>query len=76
VTGQLDARQIAERKEVEMTQARDVMHQGAECIGQNETLADAGGVICAATELRGGNRTQAFAAIKHKIHDNTIELVN
>ncbi|MCP5070708.1 MAG: Glu/Leu/Phe/Val dehydrogenase [bacterium] len=34
-------------------------------------VANAGGVICAATEVHGGSREQAFEAIDSKIRDNT-----
>jgi glutamate dehydrogenase/leucine dehydrogenase len=38
-------------------------------------IANAGGVICAATEWRGGDAAQAFTAIEQKIHANTVELI-
>jgi glutamate dehydrogenase/leucine dehydrogenase len=38
-------------------------------------IANAGGVICAAVEYRGGGRTQAFAEIADRIRANTAELL-
>jgi glutamate dehydrogenase/leucine dehydrogenase len=38
-------------------------------------IANAGGVICAAVELRGGTEQQAFATIETKIRANLIELL-
>jgi len=38
-------------------------------------IANAGGVICAATEYRGGDRRQTFTDIEQKIHNNTVELI-
>jgi len=32
---------LSSRRGYEMANAGDIMHQGAECIGQNQTLADA-----------------------------------
>jgi len=41
-----------------------------------DVIANAGGVICAAVEYRGGDRDQAFATIRMKIRDNTLELLD
>jgi glutamate dehydrogenase (NAD(P)+) len=38
-------------------------------------IANAGGVICAAIEWRGGNRAEAFATIDERIRANTLELL-
>lgn len=38
-------------------------------------IANAGGVICAAVEYRGGAQAQAFAAIASQIHANTTEVI-
>jgi glutamate dehydrogenase/leucine dehydrogenase len=40
-----------------------------------DVVANAGGVICAAVELRGGTTDQAFAAIAEKIRASTGELL-
>jgi glutamate dehydrogenase (NAD(P)+) len=39
-------------------------------------IANAGGVICAAVEYRGGSRAQAFAEIAERIRANTAELLD
>ena len=39
-------------------------------------IANAGGVICAAVEYRGGSRGQAFTEIAERIRDNTAELLD
>jgi glutamate dehydrogenase/leucine dehydrogenase len=41
-----------------------------------DVVANAGGVICAAVELRGGTRDEAFRAITEKISANTAELLD
>jgi len=41
-----------------------------------DVIANAGGVICAAVEYRGGDRDQAFATIRTKIRENTLELLD
>ncbi len=39
-------------------------------------IANAGGVICAATEYHGGTRAQAFAAIEERIRANVTEVLD
>jgi len=39
-------------------------------------IANAGGVICAAIEYRGGDQALAFAAIARQIHANTAEVID
>jgi glutamate dehydrogenase/leucine dehydrogenase len=39
-------------------------------------IANAGGVICAAVEWRGGSRSEAFATIDERIRANTLELLD
>jgi glutamate dehydrogenase/leucine dehydrogenase len=41
-----------------------------------DVVANAGGVICAAVELRGGTRDEAFRSITEKISANTAELLD
>jgi glutamate dehydrogenase/leucine dehydrogenase len=41
-----------------------------------DVLANAGGVICASVEYRGGDRAQAFKTIEERIHTNTAELLD
>lgn len=44
-------------------------------LGVPDVVANAGGVICASVEYRGGDRTAAFPAIERKLRDNTGELL-
>ncbi len=39
-------------------------------------VVNAGGLICAATEFRGGNETTAFVSIDEKIRRNTALLID
>jgi glutamate dehydrogenase/leucine dehydrogenase len=41
-----------------------------------DVIANAGGVICASVEYRGGGRTQAFAEISERIRSNTAEMLD
>ena len=41
-----------------------------------DVVANAGGVICASVEYRGGTRPQAFTAIAERIRENTAELID
>jgi glutamate dehydrogenase/leucine dehydrogenase len=41
-----------------------------------DVIANAGGVICAAVEYRGGERDGAFATIRSKIRANVLELLD
>lgn len=47
--------------------------RGVLCIP--DFIANAGGVICAATEVAGGRKRDALAAIDEKIHANTAEML-
>lgn len=40
-----------------------------------DIIANAGGIICASVELRGGTRAQAFALIEERIRENTTAVV-
>jgi glutamate dehydrogenase/leucine dehydrogenase len=46
--------------------------RGVLCIP--DFIANAGGVICAATEVAGGRKRDAFAAIDEKVRANTAEM--
>jgi glutamate dehydrogenase/leucine dehydrogenase len=41
-----------------------------------DVIANAGGVICASVEYRGGGRTRAFAEISERIRANTAEMLD
>jgi glutamate dehydrogenase/leucine dehydrogenase len=55
--------------------AEAVLHaRGVLCLP--DFISNAGGVICAATEYRGGTQTQALQAIEEKIRTNTVKVLN
>lgn len=55
--------------------AEAALHErGVLCVP--DFLANAGGLICAAVEHRGGARREAFAAIEDRIRANTLDLVD
>lgn len=56
-------------------EAEATLHaRGVLCVP--DFIANAGGLICASVEYRGGGRTQAFAEIADKIRANTVELLD
>jgi glutamate dehydrogenase (NAD(P)+) len=55
-------------------EAEAILHErGVLCIP--DFIANAGGVICAALEYRGGTQAQAFPVIEEKIRANTAEIL-
>ena len=70
----LDTKLIAEGANIPITHEAELalVHQGVTVIP--DFIANAGGVICAAVEYRGGTKTAAFAAIEEKIGRNTTEM--
>jgi glutamate dehydrogenase (NAD(P)+) len=58
----------ATRDAEELLQSRGIL-----CIP--DVVANAGGVICASVEYRGGTRMQAFALIQERLRANTIEVL-
>ena len=56
-------------------EAEAALHsRGVLCVP--DFLANAGGVICAAVEYRGGTRREAFAMIEDRIRTNTLEMLD
>lgn len=74
--GRVRAKVILQGANIPATpEAEEAFHrQGILCVP--DIVANAGGVICAAAERRGGTRTQAFAEIADKIRANTTELLD
>jgi glutamate dehydrogenase/leucine dehydrogenase len=69
--GRLRARLVLEGANIPVTpEAEALLHERGVTVIP-DFIANAGGVICAATELHGGTRAQAFAAIAEKIRANT-----
>jgi len=52
------------------TEAEEWMHQHG-IVSVPDFIANAGGVICASVEYRGGTQAQAFAAIDERVRENT-----
>jgi glutamate dehydrogenase (NAD(P)+) len=70
------ARIVLSGANIAVTEAAEtVLHQRG-VLAVPGIIANAGGVICAATEYRGGDQAQAFAAIAQRIHANTTELID
>lgn len=69
--GRLKTRLIVEGANIPITfEAEKYLHeQGILCIP--DFIANAGGVICAAMEYRGSNKTAVFQAIEEKLRRNT-----
>jgi glutamate dehydrogenase/leucine dehydrogenase len=59
-----------------VTAAAEAMLAKRGVLSVPDVIANAGGVICAALEYRGGLRTQAFAEISERIRANTSELLD
>jgi len=71
----LRAKLVVQGANIGVTAAAEArLHErGVLCIP--DFIANAGGVICAAVEYRGGTETQAFATIEEKIRRNTAEVL-
>lgn len=73
---QLKAKVILQGANIPITpEAEQALHQRG-VLNIPDVIANAGGVICAAVEYAGGDRDQAFATIRTKIRDNTLELLD
>ena len=71
----LQARVVAQGANIPATvEAEQMLHQRGVLV-LPDFIANAGGVICAAEEYRGGAQTSAFAAIADKIARNTREVL-
>lgn len=69
--GQLKARLVLQGANIPVTtDAETALHQ-RKILTVPDFIANAGGVICAAVEYRGGTEAQAFQAIAEKIRANT-----
>jgi glutamate dehydrogenase (NAD(P)+) len=56
-------------------EAEDWMHEH-EVLSIPDFIANAGGVICASVEYRGGNQGQAMETIRQKIRENVAEVID
>lgn len=75
ITGQnvdtLKARLVVQGANIPVTKDAERALHGRGVISITDFIANAGGVICAAVEHRGGTGTQAFAEIEEKVRQNT-----
>ena len=71
----LKTRLIIEGANIPITPAAERMlhERGVLCVP--DFIANAGGVICAAVEYRGGSQSEAFAVIEEKLRRNTEEVL-
>lgn len=69
--GRLKARMVVQGANIPVTREAERMLYGRGVVSVPDFIANAGGVICAAVEHRGGTRAEAFAEIREKISRNT-----
>jgi glutamate dehydrogenase/leucine dehydrogenase len=69
--GRLRARLMAQGANIPCTEEAERLLAAAGVLVIPDFIANAGGVICAAVEYRGGTEAMAFAAIDEKIRANT-----
>ena len=69
--GAVQARLIVPGANIAVTEAAGVILHERQILVVPDFIANAGGVICAATEYHGGAREQAMTSIREKIADNT-----
>lgn len=67
----LKARLVLQGANIPATAAAEELMWDRGILSVPDFIANAGGVICAAVEYRGGTQAQAFAVIEEKIRDNT-----
>ncbi|MFQ6026650.1 MAG: Glu/Leu/Phe/Val dehydrogenase, partial [Dehalococcoidia bacterium] len=73
--GAVQAKLILQGANIPATaEAEEALHRRG-IISVPDFVANAGGVICAAVEHRGGTEAQAFASIEEKLHQNTREVL-
>lgn len=71
----LNTKMVAQGANIPITYAAEkILHQKG-ILNLPDFIANAGGVICAATEYQGASETAAFAAIEEKLRRNTREVL-
>jgi glutamate dehydrogenase (NAD(P)+) len=73
--GRLRTKLVAQGANIPATLEAEAALHAAGILVLPDFIANAGGVICAAVEYRGGTEADAFAAIARKIADNTCEVL-
>ncbi|TNF87123.1 MAG: Glu/Leu/Phe/Val dehydrogenase [Gammaproteobacteria bacterium] len=71
----LKTRMFVQGANIPITYAAEKKLQQRGILNIPDFIANAGGVICAATEYQGGGETAAFAAIEEKLRRNTREVL-
>ncbi len=71
----LRTRLVAQGANIAVTAEAEAVLAAKNILSIPDFIANAGGVICAAVEYRGGTRTQAFATIEEKIRENTRQVL-
>lgn len=71
----VSARVVLQGANIPATRAAEQLLHDREILCVPDVVANAGGVICAAVEHRGGTRAQAFALIQEKLRANTAEVL-
>ncbi|RMH17149.1 MAG: Glu/Leu/Phe/Val dehydrogenase [Acidobacteria bacterium] len=73
--GRLDCKVVLQGANIAVTaRAERILHDRG-ILSIPDFVANAGGVICAAVEYRGGTQRQAFETIEEKIRENTREVL-
>ena len=72
----LNTRLVAQGANIPCTAEAEEALAGRGVLVLPDFIANAGGVICAAVEYRGGTETEAFAAIDEKIRVNTAAVLD
>ena len=70
------ARVVLQGANLPVTAGAEAMFFQRRVLSIPDVVANAGGVICASVEYRGGTTEQAFATIAEKIKANTVELLD
>jgi len=71
----LNTRMFVQGANIPITYAAEKVLQQRGILNLPDFIANAGGVICAATEYQGGGEKAAFAAIEEKLRRNTREVL-
>jgi glutamate dehydrogenase (NAD(P)+) len=71
----LKARLVLQGANIPMTAEAEASLHRRGVVNVPDFIANAGGVICAAAEIRGGTTADAFRSIEEKIHANTAEVL-
>ena len=71
----LNTRMFVQGANIPITYAAEKILEQRGVVNLPDFIANAGGVICAATEYQGGGEAAAFAAIEEKIRRNTREVL-